>query len=326
MSKKYLLPIWALISCVVLICFIISLAVTPSDNFDGAEDAYKTKSLPMRVLVMGKDKTSGLSDVIMLVSFDKDSGSASVMQIPRDTYAKYTSVSPRKINAAPKILGEDGFCTFLSENLGIKIDGYVSFELETFGRIVDIIGGVEMTLTRDFKYSDPEQNLYINLKKGNQTLNGKQAQMLVRYRKGYIRGDLDRLDMQKKFMAAFMAKVQKSVNITNIYSMATEILPLVKTDMNAGTLLALGISALKVDSEKVAFLTLPGEDARAGENGASYYVMSAKSTHEALVTYFGKDSEGIDEKRAFCNPKYEKFMRIYEKKYELDVSFAKELQ
>ena len=75
-----------------------------------------------------------------------------------------------------------------------------------------------MTLTRDFKYSDPEQNLYINLKKGSQTLNGKQAQMLVRYRKGYIRGDLDRLDMQKKFMAAFMSKAQKSVNITNIYS------------------------------------------------------------------------------------------------------------
>ena len=52
MSKKYLLPIYAAVSCIVLVCLGISLALAPQNNFDGAEDAYKTKSLPMCVLVM----------------------------------------------------------------------------------------------------------------------------------------------------------------------------------------------------------------------------------------------------------------------------------
>ena len=327
MSKKYILPLYVAVASILIVCLAISIAFKPVEQpDDSVTDAYKEKSSQSCILVMGKDKASGLSDVIMLVSFDKDQKSAAVMQIPRDTYAKYTSVSPRKINAAPKILGEEGFCAFLSENLGVKIDGYVSFELEAFGRIIDIIGGVEMTLSRNFDYEDPEQNLYIHLKKGRQSLNGEQAQMLVRFRKGYIRGDLDRLDVQKQFIAAFIAKVKSSVNIMNIYSLASEILPLLNTNIGAMTLFSLGVNALSVNEENVALFTLPGEDARAGENGASYYVMSAKSTQDALVRYFGKVSEDIDKNRVFCNFEYEKFKKIYEKAYELDISFAKELE
>jgi hypothetical protein len=96
--------------------------------------------------------------------------------------------------------------------------------------------------------------------------------------------------------------------------------------MGAMTLLSLGMSALSIDTQKVALFTLPGEDARAGENGASFYVMSAKSTQEALVKYFDKSDETIDKNVLFCNFEYSKFKKIYETRYELDVRFANDLQ
>ena len=41
------------------------------------------------------------------------------------------------------------------------------------------------------KYDDPVQDLHINLKKGNQHLNGEQAEQVVRYRSGYANADFD---------------------------------------------------------------------------------------------------------------------------------------
>ena len=276
------------------------------------------------VLILGKDKSSGLFDVIMLAAFDAANSSACVMQIPRDTYAEYTEKNHKKINAAPKILGEEEFCSFLSKSLGVNIQGYISFELDAFGKAVDLIGGVEMTLPHALDYNDPEQDLYIHLPAGTQLLDGDKAQMLVRFRKGYIRGDLDRLDVQKQFMAAFFYKVKDTVNILNAYGFASELLPYIKTNIGASALVSLGLKMLDVDSDKMGFLTLPGEDLRDG--GASYYVMSSPSTNEVMEEYFYKSLGTLDPDGLFLNEKNAKFAAIYNKKYEYSLIFAKDMQ
>ena len=68
--------------------------------------------LRMNLLLMGKDRSSGLFDVMMLLSVNESDGSACVLQIPRDTYAAYTDGSYRKLNGAPRALGMKGFCDF----------------------------------------------------------------------------------------------------------------------------------------------------------------------------------------------------------------------
>ena len=328
MSKKYLVA--ALISLaavlVVLICILVSVFAFKEDEeyapaaLNGA-DGSDGKTC---ILVLGKDKASGLFDVVMLVSFDTKDASACVMQIPRDTYAEYTQKSYKKINAAPRTLGEDGFCEFLSESLGVNITGYISFELDAFGKAVDLIGGVEMTLPRALDYNDPEQGLYIHLPAGKQVLDGEKAQMLVRFRKGYVRGDLDRLDVQKQFMAAFFCKVKDTVNILNAYRFVNELFPCVKTDMSATSLVSLGLKALSVKPQGVGFVTLPGEDAKDG--GSSYYVMSREATDEIVGKYFGKADGQIDPNGLFLNEKSAKFTAIYNKRYEYSLMFADEIQ
>jgi len=324
MSKKYLrVAAAALAILFVIFSFVIVLSLgeddgyIPTFSFGGSNKESKSN-----LLVLGKDKASGLFDVIMLVSFD--SKDARVLQIPRDTYVEYTDKNRGKINAAPKVLGEEGFCEFISGNLGVPIVGYISFDLDTFSRAVDLIGGVEMTLPRALEYSDPEQGLYISLPKGKQTLNGEKAQMLVRFRKGYIRGDLDRLDVQKRFMAAFFCKVKRTVNIFNVYGIAEELLPYIKTNIGAASLVSLGTKALRADADGVGFVTLPGEDVRDG--GASYYVMSRQSTNEVLHKYFGKSGAEFDSRGLFLNEKSQKFAAIYNKEYEYSLMMVKDLQ
>ncbi|MBO5305810.1 MAG: LCP family protein [Clostridia bacterium] len=156
------------------------------------------------LLFLGRDDAAGLCDVLMLVSFDLDFGRLHIVQIPRDTYFSYTADHYKKINAAPRVLGgADKLADELAAALGVGIDGYVEFDLDFVQAAVDAVGGVEIDVPCDMDYDDPAQNLSIHLKKGTQRLTGKEAVGFVRFRSGYARADLGRMDAQKLFLASF---------------------------------------------------------------------------------------------------------------------------
>ena len=296
-------------------------------TIDGSVDANTIKENDIfSVLVVGKDKVSSLADVIMLVSFDKSNNKVCVLQVPRDTYAEYGNSSYYKINGALRTLGADGMCDFFEDSFGIRLDGYVSLDLEGFRNAIDAVGGVEIDVERDLKYNDPSQGLYINLKKGRQTLSGKQAEMLVRYRSGYARGDLDRLDTQKRFLAALFLGMKEKINLFNGYSVANGVLPYLQTNIAVPKLVSLAISGLSVDSENISFVTLPGEDAISSVSGGSFYVMSAKSTSKILNEYFFVTDKGFDRSGKFLHTGIAKFKEIYNSEKEKNVFLINDLK
>lgn len=157
-------------------------------------------------LVLGHDRTALLTDVIMLVNYNTNNASITILQFPRDTYVSY-DVPTHKINATfstlyteelSKGLSEDKarlnaiqrFGDVFEKSLGINIYKCAIMDLNGFVNIVDALGGVEVDLPSDLKYDDPAQNLYIDLHAGYQTLNGDQAEQFVRYRKGYLQADI----------------------------------------------------------------------------------------------------------------------------------------
>ena len=324
-----------LVLAVVVISLIFSFAVSwfsdvfgsnKKQNSDVADVTTSKETDVFSVLVVGRDKVSSLADVIMLVSFDRSSDRVCVLQIPRDTYAEYGNSNYYKINGAFKTLGADGMCDFFEESLGIRLNGYISLDLEGFRKAVDAVGGVEITVENDLKYSDPAQGLYINLKKGKQTLNGSQAEMLVRYRSGYARGDLDRLDTQKKFLFALFCGMKEKVNIFNAYNVANGILPYIETDINVPELVSLAVSGMSVDDKNVCFVTLPGEDAISSVSGGSFYVMSAKGTKDILSEYFCVTGKGFDKRGRFLHTGIQKFKEIYNSDKEKNVFFINDLK
>ena len=253
------------------------------------------------ILILGEDEASGLDDVLLIVSCDTKSKTVNALQIPRDTYAEYTEAAYRKLNGAKDSLGSGrAVADFLFESLGVEIDRYITVGLEDIGNIVDILGGVEIDVPFDMSYSDPYQGLSIDIKKGKPKLDGEMAKEFVRYRSGYKRGDLDRLDAQKLFLAALVKKISKQSNIFSVLEIAGTVLPKTETDITYeycfNIIKELGIPAM----EKICFVTLPGEDIQ-GSSGAWYYVMNRRAAYKVIKERF---NPGITENEFDVNRRF----------------------
>ncbi|MBQ9783405.1 MAG: LCP family protein [Clostridia bacterium] len=277
------------------------------------EDAFLSREKGyFRILVAGVDRASGLSDVLMLVSLNWDTGEAWVLQIPRDTYAVYTEGSYRKLNGAPNALGGmEQMKQFLSEALGLSIDRTVRLSPDAFCRVVDTLGGVEIELERAMHYEDPAQGLSIHLPKGKQTLDGQAAEQFVRYRAGYAQGDLGRMDAQKVFLAALFRKVSGITSPVTLAQLGMAMLEELETDLTVADATMLAGEVLSLKAENVFLVTAPGEAATA-KSGASYYALSRQGMAELLAAHFGGTAEGFDPERVFLNPNNERFGEIYD--------------
>ncbi|MBO5883263.1 MAG: LCP family protein [Clostridia bacterium] len=310
-NKKIYLTVFA--ALVVIVGVVISIAIMnkPKTPVVGIGDIAKGDVSLGRVNILagGRDRTSGLYDSLMLIGFDRDAESICVLQIPRDTYAEYTDGSYRKINgAAASLGGMDELVLFLEETMGVNIDGYVSFDLEVVSEIVDAIDGVTVDVPRNMHYKDDEQGLNISLTKGERHLNGKEAEMLIRYRSGYAKGDIERLDTQKIFLEAMIKKVRE----TSSLSLILELLPTLDsfdTDFSLSQMTTVAYEAEKVADENIFFETVPGDAAIAQKSGAGYYVICKNDTEAVLKKHFG--GEEFDTSGVFLNSNYSEFEEIY---------------
>ena len=267
------------------------------------------------LLILGKDKAAGLCDVLMLASFDLSSERLCIVQIPRDTYFAYTDGSYKKINAAPRVLGgADRFAKMFSEALGIKIDGSVEFDLDFVQRAVDMVGGVELNVPCDMDYDDPVQDLSIHLKKGIQRLGGQEAVGFIRFRSGYARADLGRMDAQKLFLASFAKTFFENVGARDLPETLLLAMRYVKTDVRIDTMIVLASEFGKLPAEAITILTLPGEEVQSAYSGAWYYILSREGCAEAIGQYIGGEIEAFDEEVLFSDKTRDEFYEIYRRK------------
>ena len=292
-------------------CISIPLTTSAPQSADTDSEPVAAGGDRLNILVAGCDRTSGLTDVIMLLSVDEQSGSAACLQIPRDTYAEYTSGSYKKLNGAYGALGAEGFCEFLSRGLGVSIDKYIIISPDALVGVVDALGGVEIYLDEPMRYRDPTQNLYISLDAGRQTLDGKRAEQFIRYRSGYADGDLGRLDAQKKFLCGLLCSVRKNTDPLTVARVTSALLGKTDTNITPADGICLTEVMLSLDTERIYLLTAPGEAVTAEKSGASYYSLSAPPMENILVNYFG--GSGFDREGLFKNEKYKNFAQTYEK-------------
>ena len=129
--------------------------------------------------------------------------------------------------------------------MGIDIDHYVLINTNSFVKIVDAIGGVDIDVEKRMFYEDPWDDnggLVIDLYPGQQHMDGKTAVTYVRYRDS--EGDIGRVKRQQAFMAACMDKVTSPEIVPRIPKIVREVIDAVETDMSLRQLLELA-GALK---------------------------------------------------------------------------------
>ena len=148
------------------------------------------------------DAAGRRTDSIILVHVPEGSGKPVMVSIPRDSFVPVPGHDSNKINAAFALGGPNLLVQTVEQVTDLRLDGYVEIGFAGFANVVNSVGGVDICVP--FDMDDPKAG--INLTKGCQTLDGRNALGFVRARYSDPRGDIGRAERQRQFLAAIMKK------------------------------------------------------------------------------------------------------------------------
>lgn len=263
----------------------VTIAEEVIDNlkeFMGPED--------MNILIVGLDKSQVLADVNIIAHIDAEDESVKLISLPRDLYIDFREEGFSEIKSANDKISVD-YCkltevyynagkgkealtsmkAIASEISGLEVDHYVAVNTYGFVDLVDVVGGVEFDVPVRMAYTDPYQDLYIDLYPGLQLLDGEKAEQLVRFRKygGDVPPDKQRMKTQQDFLSAMANQILEVRSFKTLKDLATTGYEMVNTDV--GLIDSFEYIQFAVDSDIEALLEnkdmviLPSEGKRMGD-------------------------------------------------------------
>lgn len=190
-----------------------------------------------------EDEPNKLSDTMILCSLNRNTKTMTMISILRDLYLDlpaYAGHGPgrNRINVCYALGrswtgtsqgGMEMLAKCVEQNFGIHVDHTVEVGFETFGAIIDALGGVEIDVSREEAAYMTEKVGYIGeVRPGLQTLDGMEALAYARIRK--IDSDRQRSARQRTVITSILNKCRE-LSLMDLYRMAMEVLPLIITDM-----------------------------------------------------------------------------------------------
>ena len=278
-GRKRTYAIWAVV-------FLVMLALGRfaggqlNDRIFESVPTKDSKGKVINILVMGIDarnaRENSRSDTMILASLDPATKQVVMISIPRDTRIKNARGQNDRINSINWLQGPEAACKEVGKLLNVDVDYYVITNFGGFGDIVDALGGVHIEVATNMYHADPvNPELAINLKKGPQYLNGKQALAYVRYRGGPT-ADIGRTENQQKFIKALAAEMLQTKTILRLPQLIPELYDNVSTNIPLQDMIHLGKMTQDLDMENIIALTLPGYFLNDSETGASYWEADKK--------------------------------------------------
>ena len=226
------------------------------------------------ILICGTDEGGARTDAMLLLYLDRSNRQIRLLSLPRDTMVNRDNPVP-KLNGAyyANGAGEKGMnvlLDYVKDLVGYRPDAYILLDLDCFAQLVDAMGGVTFDVPMDMYYSDPVQDLYIDLKAGTQTLNGKEAMWLVRFRSGYAMADLERVSVQRDFLQAAIRQWRSALRLPMIPRAVKLLLSNAESDLDTRNLCWIALTLIRSGGADFESHTLPGEPAWV--DGGAYYV------------------------------------------------------
>jgi polyisoprenyl-teichoic acid--peptidoglycan teichoic acid transferase len=229
----------------------------------------------------------GLSDSMLLLRFDPERESLAVLSIPRDTRVRIEGHGINKINQANELGGPALTAASVSKLLdGVNIDRYIRVNVQGVEKLIDALGGVEVYVPKDMKYNDFSQHLYINLKKGQQHLNGDKAIQFLRFRYDAY-GDISRVQRQQMLIRAAVEQTLKPGTIVKIPQILKVIQSHIDTNLTVKELMALANFASKTDRSDVEMMMLPGDFSSYTQYTLSYWLPNKEKIQDLVAQHFG---------------------------------------
>ena len=179
------------------------------------------------ILVMGlddgADETGGQekrADTILMISLENDTGRVRFINIPRDTWIDLPDHGGQmKLKSVYALGGPSMMVRQVSNLLGISVHQYIVLDMETFAKLVDVLGGIDLYVEGNMEYEDPEAGLSIHIRQGYQHLDGEHAGQYLRYRSEEL-GDVGRVQRQQRFVKAMYQKLWQFETIPKLPAIA----------------------------------------------------------------------------------------------------------
>ncbi|MGV2915848.1 MULTISPECIES: LCP family protein [Streptomyces] len=219
----------------------------------------------------GKDEGAARSDTAMIVHVYKGHKKASIVSIPRDTLISRPDCTTedgedapgaerQMFNSAYEVGGPACAVKTVEKMSGIRMDHYIEVDFSGFKKLIDTLGGVDITTKKAIRDKDS----HLDLDAGTHRLTGEQALGLVRTRHGVGDGsDLGRIQLQQAFIKALLDQV-KDVGVfgnpKKLFDLADDATSAITTDSDLNDVKSLagfagGLKGIGADDMKM--VTMP---------------------------------------------------------------------
>lgn len=169
-----------------------------------------------------------LTDSIMVISLDQETGDLAMLSLPRDLKVSRTCTATSKVNElywcnnmdnTDEQAGAEALMEEVSDILGIDFQYFAHLNWGSLIQIVDTLGGINVTLDEDI--SDYGWTGAVFKAGTEYTIDGEQALGLARARHGTESGDFSRGASQQKILIGIKDKLhEKNLSITELTDLA----------------------------------------------------------------------------------------------------------
>ncbi len=191
-----------------------------------------------------EDEQNKLSDTMILCSINRKTKTMTMVSFLRDLYVPlpaYAGHGPgrNRINVCYALGsswkreskgGMEMLALCIEQNFGIHVDHTIEVGFDSFPRIIDGFGGIEVDVTEaEAKYMTEEIGYIGDIAPGLQKLDGMETLAYARIRK--IDGDRQRAARQRTVITALVEKC-RDMNLVEMNNAVEYVLPSIITDMS----------------------------------------------------------------------------------------------
>lgn len=192
---------------------------------------------PFTILFMGIDShleginnQKGNGDALILLTFNPNTLSATMLSIPRDSYVKQACFANNVENKITHAAwgGSECMIKTIENFLDINIDYYVKINFKGVVSLVDALGGIYVDVPKTICTDNSSRKGQICVEKGYRKINGEQALTLSRNRHDFSGGDLDRGLHQQLVIEGIINSSKNIDSVTEI----TDILNIISNNID----------------------------------------------------------------------------------------------
>ncbi len=225
---------------------------------------------------------AALTDSIMAISLNQETGDVAMISLPRDLKASPTCTATGKINEVywcnnmydeNEQAGAEALMAEVGDILGLDFQYYAHVNWGSLVQIVDALGGINVTL-------DEDVHDYYDFNAGESYgIGGEAALWLARMRYGTANGDFSRANSQQKILIGIKDRLfEKNLSITELISLASALGDNLRTNFSIDDLKSLAHLTYDFDFDSMRQISLIEPDmlfTTGMINGISYVLPSA---------------------------------------------------